>query len=88
MAGLCVLRREVEMLSNCAESGKSSSAFDSYFNNWRVSFSMSGPKPTDFVEKKLVLPASLNQAEAAHDCNIAQQYGLGGVTLLEMFGFG
>ena len=60
MAGLYVLRREVETLCNCAESAKSSSAFDSYFNNQGVSFSMSGPKPTDVVEKKLVLPASLN----------------------------
>lgn len=76
------------MLSNCAESGKSSSAFDSYFNNQRVCFSTSGPKPTDFMEKNPVLPASLNQTEAAHGCNVAQQYGLGGVTLLETFGFG
>lgn len=48
---------------------------------------MYGSKPTDFVEKKLVFPASLNQAGAAHDCNLGQQYGLGGVTLLEMFKF-
>lgn len=42
------------MLSNFAESGKSSSAFGSYFNNQRmwVFFSMSGPKPVDFVEKE------------------------------------
>jgi len=76
------------MLSNCAESAKSSSASDSYFNNQKVSFCISGPKPAGFVEKKLVLPASLNQAAAAYDCNLAQQYSLGGVTLLEMFGFG
>lgn len=60
------------MLSSCAESRKSSSAFDSYFNNQRVSFSTFGSKPADFVKKKLVLPAALNRAVAAHGCNVAQ----------------
>lgn len=53
-----------------------------------LSFSISSPKPSGFVGKKLVLPASLKQAAAAHGCHLAEQYGLGGGTLLKIVVFG